>query len=204
STCKRRLERGRELLRIRLTSRGLALSAGLCAAVPALLAAAAVRAAAAFAVGTGAGPAAALAEEVLRAASVNRLKSVLALVLTAALTLAGAGLAARRVAGPRPPAEDPPAAPAAAADEKPRGRTDEFGDPLPDGARFRLGTLRFQHGHDLWDIVPSPDGKAVAAISNDRVLSLWEVPTGKDLHRVALGGDTIQVFAAFSPDGRTL
>jgi RNA polymerase sigma factor (sigma-70 family) len=109
------LERGREVLRSRLARRGVAVSVGslaamlsgdaLSAAVPAVLMDSTVRAAVAFAVrdAAAAGSAAALAEGVLQAMWMTRLKVWLAVVLVLGAALTGAGVAAY---GMRP-AEDP-------------------------------------------------------------------------------------------------
>src|SRR5206468_4475958 len=85
---KGRLERGRARLHARLARRGLTLPAALAAVelsrgpVPAALTVATVRQALAFAAGAGApGPAALLAEGVLRATALSRLKAVAALLL---------------------------------------------------------------------------------------------------------------------------
>jgi RNA polymerase sigma factor (sigma-70 family) len=109
-TVSGRLARARELLRARLTRRGLTLSAGALApaltqsaapaAVPPALADTTCRAATLFAAGPTAGagtvpaPAATLAEGVLQTMCVTRRKIVAVLALVASLVAAGAGLSA--------------------------------------------------------------------------------------------------------------
>lgn len=56
-------------------------------------------------------------------------------------------------------------------------RVDLIGDPLPPGARFRLGTLRFQHPHIVQDMALSPDGKTIVTIGGP--LIAWDTTTGK-------------------------
>jgi C-terminal peptidase prc len=107
-TLERRLTRGRELLRARLTGRGFSLSAVLLAPalqegarLPALLTVRTLKTAVAFAAGTGAvpGPAAALARGLLlRGAVMTRVKSAMAIVLVLA-TVVGAGVFARPLFG---------------------------------------------------------------------------------------------------------
>src|SRR5262245_5505383 len=129
---KGRLERGRARLHARLLRRGLTLSVALAAVevsrgpVPAALAAATVRQALAIAAGQEAsGPATLLAEGVLRATTLGRLKAA------AALLLLGMGLfaAAAVLAQSKPvPAAPPPAAPGPAG--APEARVDGEGEPL--------------------------------------------------------------------------
>jgi RNA polymerase sigma factor (sigma-70 family) len=129
-TVSGRLARAREVLRGRLTRRGLALSAGAFAmslsqstapaAVPPALADTTAKAATLFAAGPAAGagtvsaPAAALAEGVLQTMFVTRRKVVAVLALTSSLVAAGAGLFAyHALATPQtqPPAARPPEPP---------------------------------------------------------------------------------------------
>src|SRR5438094_6220693 len=75
-------------------------------------------------------------------------------------------------------------------------RVDRFGDPLPAGALFRIGTTRLQLDRQLQTIAVSPDGKLVAAASDDAV-GVWEVPTGREVLRAANARNRV---LSFSPD----
>jgi RNA polymerase sigma factor (sigma-70 family) len=139
------LERGRELLRSRLARRGVTLSAGslaamlsgnaLSAAVPAVLRDSTVQAALVFAAGkTAAGNAALLAEGVLQAMLMYRVKWWLAAVLLLGVAGTGAGLLAF---GGRP--AEGPAAPEKAG---PTPKADEQADRLKRLAAARLDAAR--------------------------------------------------------------
>jgi hypothetical protein len=106
-TLQRRLDRGREILRLRLTRRGLTLSAGLLAtaltehaaeaALPAGLVNLTVQAilpsaSKAAAAGLTSGPAAALAKEVLSAMLLSKLTTLATIILAVGVTGSGAGL----------------------------------------------------------------------------------------------------------------
>jgi WD40 repeat protein len=85
--------------------------------------------------------------------------------------------------------------------------TDRHGDPLPQGALLRLGTVRYRAGQPN-DAALSPDGKILATASSEDV-TLWDVATGRPLHR--LRGAEVppdcspnQTFLCFSPDGKQL
>jgi WD40 repeat protein len=73
--------------------------------------------------------------------------------------------------------------PAVAGDPKKGPRLDAHGDPLPDGALARLGTIRLRHGGEVYLVSFTPDSKAVASVSADQTFRLWDVANGKELRR---------------------
>ena len=178
-----RLTRARELLRARLAGRGLAgagilLAAALPAkAVPAFLVATTVKTARLVASGkvalAGATSArvAALAEGV--SASLSPGKTVLALAFALGLILTGMGLLAHQAAPKEPTAEtpQPPRRNAGPAKPPEEVRLDRFGDPLPPGAVFRLGTLGFRVPN-LVGIGFRKTGEMVA-LGEDSALHVW-------------------------------
>jgi RNA polymerase sigma factor (sigma-70 family) len=219
-TLRSRLERGRELLRVRLVRRGLAVSAvlpaaalapGTASALPPLLAAATVKASLRFLSGSSAGVASAravgLAEEACRAATAAKIKLGTVLLLAAGVLLGGSVLAARLPGSPSgdrsragTPAPQPQAK--AAAKAAPPRRVDLYGDPLPPGALARLGTTRFRAGIQLYAVAFTPDGKKLAAAGAGRPPCLYDLATGKVLHQ--FGKQRHVLCIAISPDGKTL
>jgi WD40 repeat protein len=80
---------------------------------------------------------------------------------------------------------------------------DLYGDPLPKGARARLGTVRWTGG-GAWCVAFSGDGKLLAAGNADLTARLWDTATGREVRRFQ-GAKLGQVHhIALSPDGRTL
>jgi RNA polymerase sigma factor (sigma-70 family) len=221
-TVKSRLARARDLLRDRLTARGLASPAGLVATVlaasttsaspPAGLLVATSAAALPFsggkeAAGVVSAPVARLVGEVLKATAPGRLGLLSALVLAVGSLSAGAGVLARFAAADGRPGEERQAEPvpaaAGAGRQGPAGgtspRTDRSGDPLPPGAVARLGSVRFRL-RQASGFTVSADGKTVAAAADGVVL--WETATGKTLSRF-VGPEPVHSVAR-SPDGKVL
>ncbi|MGE3805434.1 MAG: WD40 repeat domain-containing protein, partial [Gemmataceae bacterium] len=80
-------------------------------------------------------------------------------------------------------------------------RFDRHGDPLPQGALLRLGTVRFRQGTPIYSLVFSPDGKKLATFGYaDPQIHVWDYQNGRELFR--LDGESGPV--AFSPDGTKL
>jgi RNA polymerase sigma factor (sigma-70 family) len=202
STLKSRLEEGRDRLRRRLARRGLSLSVALsaallsvtsAAAVPPRLLAAAVRSATA-----PAGAPSALARAVLASLPGARLR--LAALVLAAAGLLTAGLTLHPFAAATGQAPMPPSGKAAAGAPEPREpqKVDQLGDPLPPGARLRLGTLRHQVAAHFQLL---PDGKTVVTVRGNRlcrmdvgsgaVRSSWPLPAGQSLCGIAPDGKQV-------------
>jgi WD40 repeat protein len=87
-------------------------------------------------------------------------------------------------------------------------RVDSYGDPLPDGALARLGTVRFRCDGSIEAVAFSPDGKSLVIgcrNSEKKVpLQLLEVSTGKELRRFRDSQDHYHSGTVFSPDGKLL
>ncbi|QDT47689.1 translocation protein TolB [Symmachiella dynata] len=60
-------------------------------------------------------------------------------------------------------------------------RTDALGDPLPEAALLRMGTVRFRHPSSIVDMALSPDDKAVVTFEDDIIV--WDAATGKERWR---------------------
>ena len=208
-TLDRRLEHGRELLRVRLSRRGLALPAALlvtalaqqaAASLPSGLQVATLRVATQFVArgpdavaGLGSGVAALMAGA-MKGVALARLQIVVVLVLLAALATAGAALFTHQAAAEKgmveldtpPPGSDALEPPGP--DRPDRARNDQYGDPLPPGALARLGTLR-------WCLPPyradtmavSPDGRFLVTANPVDGISVWEMATGKIIRQVPDG-----------------
>jgi RNA polymerase sigma factor (sigma-70 family) len=207
TTVKGRLQRGRDLLRGRLERRGLGLVAALGAvaltgealarSMPPELAAAAARAALSLPGEATGGTAAALARGALCPSAATKLSAVAAALLVA-VTLAG-GV----VLFPQRPADGGSAAEAKPAAQAPGPRADHHGDPLPQGAVARLGTMRFNHGDSLNALYYSPDGKTVISEGSGFV-RIWDAATGKELRHFATAAPSFDDQTVPSPDGKTM
>ncbi|HLJ93719.1 MAG TPA: sigma-70 family RNA polymerase sigma factor [Gemmataceae bacterium] len=218
-TLKRRLNQGREILRERLTRRGLTLSAVLTAAgisqetVPAALVISTARAAMTFAASSAAGVAAQLAEGLLKGMFLGKLKIGAVLILTTGLVGVGAGLIADRVQpdGPEPASgiakpETARVLAEAVADPVPMvqgpGPVEVTSDPLPARAVLRLGTERFRHGHSITSLAFA-DGKRIVA-TDASATYIWDAATGRQLRRIGGDFETGWRSASLSADGQRL
>jgi RNA polymerase sigma factor (sigma-70 family) len=98
---------------------------------------------------------------------------------------------------------------------------DLYGDPLPEFATTRLGTLRWRHDAVIRFAAFLPDGKSVVSVAGDQTIRVWEFPSGNELRRIIVnsegkreliavlgGGDDlasqIQFAAALSVDGKII
>jgi RNA polymerase sigma factor (sigma-70 family) len=222
-TLKHRMERGREMLRLRLEERGMALTAalsatglldesagaplcaGLCERVTqGALSFTGIRSLTAE---TASALAAGLAESALRTMALTKLKVTAAILLAISVFVGGVGAVAYHgLAGERATVQDEQAlkqlgeerARAKTDTEKP-GLTDLYGDPLPPGALVRMGTVQLRH--EVASAAVSPDGN-VLATHDDKSLRLWSMATGKLLLQIKDRFDWCPPM--FSPDGRWL
>ena len=228
---KGRLERGRAKLHQRLLRRGVTLPAALLALeatrdaasarLPALLSAAILRAASTTeTAGQISTAVMALAEEGMRGLVAGKLKLMSILVLMVGVAAGGLGafayprMAARREAEkqteePKRPAQE--SASPKTPTEKPPTRTDRYGDPLPQGAVARLGTVRFRHPFFVSSVAFAPGGKTLASSCFDGSVRLWDATTGTETgcfrcpaNTKPGEGPTVLDDVAISPDGKTL
>lgn len=227
NTLKRRLSEGRELLRERLTRRGLA---------PTLVAGAVLAPN-----GLRADVPRALIEAVTNAARHVRPRgAVFGWVVAVAVAACGMALI---TAGHAPPETAPPPRPATVLNRPdgvpdvplPPGAIARFGSThfrspgwifsaalSPDGTRLALGdgltvrvyesttwrllhTLAANGGPDVWRNRPSlafsPDGKKLAYAQNGNLALTWDLTTGRLMHRFDRDGWVWQGFCAFTPAG---
>jgi len=84
-------------------------------------------------------------------------------------------------------------------------RIDRHGDPLPEGAVARLGTLRFRAPDDVTRLAFAPDGKTLAVASHAG-LFLYDAGSGRRIRRLPSGNSLSSRlnFLGFSPDGKHL
>jgi RNA polymerase sigma factor (sigma-70 family) len=224
SSLAQRLTRARQLLRGQLNQRGIALAAATLAtvlaeqaagaALPALLTINTVKAATSVIAGKAA-PAGCisrqaftLAEEAVKPMLGIITKSIVSL-LAVCLALVGGITAVGALAEEALPAvvqetQAPPNTgdvPGQAKKDTP-ALGDRFGDPVPEGARARLGGVRFRHGFITSGVAFAPDGKVVVSAGSPAGVCVWDVSTGRLLRRLS-NPDFVQC-VALSPDGKSL
>jgi WD40 repeat protein len=197
------------VLQARLARREVSLGAVLLAveetaraSVPAALLAVTVRGAGGFASGSLSAPVLATAEAVLATARAAwRLPAVLLVCLSLA---AGGSLALLQAfAGEKPVEPRLPAAPPRVV-EPPRPLVDREGEPLPEGAVARFGTVHFRHGTRLQTVLLSKDGKLQVTAGSSRGVCLWDASNGRLLHYIPPETLHLSVEAALAPDGKTV
>ena len=70
-----------------------------------------------------------------------------------------------------------------------QARTDQYGDPLPEGALTRFGTVRFRYGGWVQAVTFSNDGKTILSAGAMRVqegICAWDPSTGTEQRRLKL------------------
>jgi RNA polymerase sigma factor (sigma-70 family) len=225
STLAKRLGRARALLHHQLNRRGVALSAAAVVTVlgekaratpvGALLMLKTINAAAGVAVGgTAAGhlfsaQAIALAEGAMTGMIGIKGKLTL-LVLALGIAVGGAALAdhgAWRETAIPGQAEQRPKAVVGARQASPAkkdapGPTDAFGEPLPQGALARLGTVRFRDlAYPMAQLAYGAGGKVLIA-GGQGLISVWDAENGRPSYQLA--APTYVTSMAVSPDGKSL
>ncbi len=204
---KGRLERGRELLRRRLQRRGVELPlAFLALTLTGERIRAALWAKTMQAVLYTPTPAiVALAEAGASALTVGKGKLILAMVFLATTAVGVAGSLLTTTKTPEPSASLPreKAAPEPKKPQPPQVRLDRHGDPLPEGAIARLGTLRFRlpNAYRILNVAFAPDGKTLAASSG--ALTSFDTASGKQTKTIKEADADIHR-CAYSPDGKRL
>jgi RNA polymerase sigma factor (sigma-70 family) len=202
-TVSGRLARAREMLRLRLTRRGLALSTAMLTATliepfaaPAPAVAAVLRMASLFLIGKaaqGTTPLAviSLSHGLLRTWALSNLKLTVTIASVCCVVAVGAGWTVYRVKGELPGESLPVVAlPSITGivheQEPPAGeptRKDFYGDPLPPGAIARMGSVQFRHPDASFAF--SADGKNLISVK-DQTLLAWDVATGALLRRLLI------------------
>jgi RNA polymerase sigma factor (sigma-70 family) len=129
-----------------------------------------------------------LMQSALQAMLVAKVKTALGVLLLLGLAAGGLGLLAFQPAlrpeigqneeDEKPNASKPvPVAPVADKQE----RVDRFGDPLPEEAISRLGTIRLRHGASIYQLLFTLDGKTLISQGGDGVRT-WDSCSGKQRH----------------------
>jgi WD40 repeat protein len=75
------------------------------------------------------------------------------------------------------------------------------GDPLPEHALRRLGSLRWRHGATVTALAFTPDGKQMISAGHDGVIRLWDSTSGQQIRVLEANRGPVRAFA-LSPDGK--
>jgi RNA polymerase sigma factor (sigma-70 family) len=209
-TVRGRLARARDLMRSRLTRRGVAPAVVIGASALEQSARAEVGAslrdatvATAIKGAPVAAGVAALTKTVLRSLVVARVRIGSLAVLAIALLGTGAGVVVWQAPAVQPPDRSSAPTAAATAERAPTALVDRFGDLLPTGARARMGGVRFRHRDFVSKALYSSQGRSVVAVDDSGSIHVWDAATGRNLGVI---GDSAAKFygIALSPDGTTL
>jgi RNA polymerase sigma factor (sigma-70 family) len=204
---KGRLQRGREMLRRRLQRRGLGLGTALGATVLSTQVVAAPlrqHLVAATLKLIRSRKAASAMVQALATAAVRPLMSTPTILLTSMIVVSVALAAGFGQLSWQPEEQKPHPADSQPSTLQAPPRLDLAGDPLPDGAVARIGTVRFNHGDGLNGIHFTPDGKTIVS-EGGGIIRRWDAATGKELNHIATGREWAwESVSALSPDGRTL
>ncbi len=201
-------------MRARLTRRGLAPDGWIGASLlgpaariepPARLLAATVAAA------MGRMPSAAasaMANLLLRDLLVARLKMT-AVVLSLFVIAAGIGLGVPGAPAPQVRTPTETAAATVVKAPKPSTSLDRHGDPLPEYARARMGTMQLHDGSRVNQVFFTPDSKSLVTVDHIPKVRVWDATTGRPLREIgdspaSLPQVTPSRRIALSPDGKTL
>src|SRR5262245_4859648 len=204
ATLKRRLEQGRQTLRIRLARRGIA-SVGLALtvltphALQAAVSTSLVESSLNLIFSTDAVVPATISALVVNSAGTLKgvaMKTILAFVAAIAL---GIGIHAGTS-----PADAPTTAEGTQQDVRPQEKKAQADDPLPAGSVLRFGTTRFRQGVGIVTMAVSADSKTAFVVTGTRFngsTRAFDLASGQDLFSIANEeGEGVAV----SPDGRTL
>jgi len=128
------------------------------------------------------------------------------------LVIAGVlGVGIFRFVQAEPPQELPalaagsdPKSPHSADADRPRQRLDGFGDPLPEGAIHRFGTLRFRH-QGIHEVAFTPDGKQLIASGTDS-LAVFDATSGRKVRYIGHDDPRSRFLLGFalSSDGKQI
>ncbi|HKB03321.1 MAG TPA: hypothetical protein VKD90_13940 [Gemmataceae bacterium] len=81
---------------------------------------------------------------------------------------------------------------------------DLYGDPLPEGAVARLGSVRLRHP-GLEDFVLLGDGKTAVTVGRDQLVRRWDLATARQTASARLPmDDSSPVYLALSAGGTTV
>jgi RNA polymerase sigma factor (sigma-70 family) len=217
-TFRGRLDRGRHLLRARLTRRGVTLPAALLAstvlpkaasaALPAALAIATVKGAVLITAGRTLSPGivsaqvAGLIQGVLRTMFLDKVRTLAAAAFVVAVLGGGTGFLAyqSRLAAAPPASDDAVQAGDAVRAQVSRNEDTAQQARADDAATERLPVVA---------VAFSPDGKRLVAATADGSITIWDVASGKEVARLHAGAATVlrgtpAGGVAFTPDGKRL